>query len=719
MAGGRGGGNMQSQASRGWRLMAVAFAFGAFVCVMPHGPAAAASPAPGGIDDWAGHGRTGDEQRFSPLTGINAGNVGRLGLVWSLDLPGEHTLEATPLEVQGVIYFSGGLGRVYAVDATSGRLLWQYEPQTNVHNARDARIIFGANRGVAYADGRVFVALKDGWMVALDAATGKVEWSARFLLPGDRSASSGAPRAFRGRVIIGNSGAEFGARGYVTTLDAKTGRVLWRFFVVPGDPAKGPDHAASDEVMAMAARTWSGDWWKYGGGGTPWNAITYDEELNQIYVGTGNGGPWNSRFRSDGTKDNLFLTSVIALDADTGRYKWHYQYNPQDSWDYKATADIILADLEIDGVPRKVLMQAPTNGFFYVIDRHTGKLISAEKLGKVTWAERIDLASGRPVERAGIRYEKAPFTMFPGVWGAHNWQASSYNPHTGLVYIPYMQMGTTFTPSAAAEEAVRADPASLELRLGVITTLYVDPNDPMDGKGSLLAWDPVAQKLRWRVDHASIWNPGTMTTAGNLVFQGSNTGELHAYNASTGGLLWSFDAKHGIVAPPITYAVAGTQYVSLLVGYGGVSEAGSPHAMDQGWKYGLQPRRLLTFALDGKASLPYTAPPDASVHAVDDAAITLDPERVKRGEALYLHCLICHGAGLVAGGNAPDLRESRIALNRDSWRALLRSGALVSQGMPRFDDLSDDSIEDLYQYVRAGARQAIRGTATVTGKAGL
>ena len=402
MAGGRGGGNMQSQASRGWRLMAVAFAFGAFVCVMPHGPAAAASPAPGGIDDWAGHGRTGDEQRFSPLTGINAGNVGRLGLVWSLDLPGEHTLEATPLEVQGVIYFSGGLGRVYAVDATSGRLLWKYEPQTNVHNARDARIIFGANRGVAYADGRVFVALKDGWMVALDAATGKVEWSARFLLPGDRSASSGAPRAFRGRVIIGNSGAEFGARGYVTTLDAKTGRVLWRFFVVPGDPAKGPDHAASDEVMAMAARTWSGDWWKYGGGGTPWNAITYDEELNQIYVGTGNGGPWNSRFRSDGTKDNLFLTSVIALDADTGRYKWHYQYNPQDSWDYKATADIILADLEIDGVPRKVLMQAPTNGFFYVIDRHTGKLISAEKLGKVTWAAH------RPCERATGRTRGHP-----------------------------------------------------------------------------------------------------------------------------------------------------------------------------------------------------------------------------------------------------------------------------------------------------------------------
>jgi quinohemoprotein ethanol dehydrogenase len=691
----------------------------ALPCCMRFVGAAAESPAASTSENWTHHGRDTLEQRFSPLTTINDGNVGRLGLAWFLELPGEHTLEATPLEVNGVIYFSGGLGSVYAVDAALGRLLWKYEPQTNSRNPRDARILFGANRGVAYWDGKVYVALKDGWMVALDAATGRVVWSTRFLRPGDKSVSSGAPRVFKGKVIIGNSGAEFGARGYVTTLDARSGKVLWRFFIVPGDPAKGPDHAASDSVMPMAAKTWSGDWWNYGGGGTPWNAMTFDEELNQLYIGTGNGGPWNPRFRSDGSKDNLFLTSVIALDPDTGRYKWHYQFNPLDAWDYKATADMILADLTIDGVPRKVLMEAPTNGFFYVIDRQTGKLISAEKIGKVTWADRIDLKSGRPVERPGIRYEKAPFTMFPGVWGAHNWQASSYNPNTGLVYIPYMQIGTTFIPASEAEADVRSDPARVRPRLGVTPAFYTDPTDPMDGKGSLLAWDPVAQKLRWRVNYPSVWNAGTMTTAGNLVFQGTNQGQFYAYNASTGERLWAFDAKLGIVAPPITYSVGQTQYVSLLVGYGGVTESGWAGSSDRGWKYGLQPRRLLTFALGGRAGLPYTAPPDTSVHAVDDAAITLDPGRVQRGQSLFMNCMICHGAGLVATSNAPDLRESRIAMNRDSLKALLRSGALLREGMPKYDDLTDDEIDDLYQYIRAGARQALEGTAAPSGKPGL
>lgn len=659
------------------------------------------------VDDWVGHGRDTKEQRFSPLTQINDSNVNRLGLVWSLDLPGESSLSATPLEVNGVLYFSGSMGAVYAVEARSGKQLWKYDPDTSRLKPREARMIFAVNRGVAYWEGMVFVAVKDGRMIALDAKSGKPIWTSQFLIEGSPATSTGAPRVFKGKVIIGNSGADQGTRGYVTTLDAKTGRLLWRFFVVPGDPTK-VDHAASDGIMPMAAKTWSGEWWKFGGGGTPWNGITYDEELNQIYVGTGNGAPWAGKFRSDGTKDNLFLASVLALDADNGEYKWHYQYNPHEVWDWKATADIVLADLQIDGKHRKVLMQAPSNGFFYVIDRHTGKVISAEKIGKVNWAERIDLKTGRPVERPGIRYEKEPFLLHPGWWGAHNWQASSYNPMTGLVYIPYIQVGMVYSRSELAEASLLADPSLLKWRLGIDAQAHIDPNDPLDGKGSLLAWDPVTQNLRWRVDHSFFWNGGTMTTAGNLVFQGDSTGKFAAYRGASGQQLWAFDAKLGIIAPPITYAIGGKQYVALLVGWGG--DAGAAVAgMNQGWKYGLQPRRLLAFALDGNAQLPYTAPPDFNVNALDDPSIKLDPERVAPGEFLYGvlglgGCAVCHGDRLDAMGLAPDLRESAIAFDRPAFAQLLKGGAMVSRNMPKFDDLSDQEIEDLYQYIRAGAR---------------
>ena len=665
-------------------------------------------------DDWVGHGRDAAEQRFSPLTQIDERNVRRLGLTWSLDLPGETTLSATPLEIEGVVYFCGGMGAVYAVDVRTGRLVWKYEPDTHRLNPREARMIFSTNRGVAYWEGRVFVALKDGRMVALDAKSGKPLWISRFLIEGQPATSSGAPRAFNGKVIIGNSGADFGSRGYMTTLDAVTGRILWRFFIVPGDPAAGPDHAASDSVLPMMQKTWSGDWWKYGGGGTAWNGITYDEELKQIYVGTGNGAPWAGKYRSDGKHDNLFLASVLALDADTGQYKWHYQYNPFEVWDWKATADIILAKLTIKGAPRRVLMQAPSNGFFYVIDRVTGKLISAEKIGKVNWAERIDLNTGRPVERPGIRYEQKPYTLYPGAEGAHNWQASSYNPVTGLVYIPYMQLGTIYSQSKEADELLHSDKAILKYRFGIDAQLYIDPKDPADGKGALLAWDPVTQKPRWRVEHAFFWNGGTMTTAGNLVFQGDSKGEFAAYQALTGTKLWSFKAGLGIIAPPITYAVGGKQYVSVLVGYG-ADGAAIVAGMSQGWKYGAQPRRLLTFALDGTAVLPATPPADFHVNALDDATIKLDPKRVERGGGIYVPggaggCGECHGDSLDAMGLAPDLRESAIAFNRVLFGQFLKSGAAINRNMPKFDDLSDDQIEDLYQFIRSAARAANAGS---------
>ncbi|MDR3461832.1 MAG: PQQ-dependent dehydrogenase, methanol/ethanol family [Beijerinckiaceae bacterium] len=662
--------------------------------------------------DWLGHGRDEAEDRFSPLDQINTVNAARVGLEWSLDLPGENALEGTPLAVDGILYFSGTFGTVYAVDGATGRQLWRYDPHASEVDPRGTRKIYGNNRGVAYWDGKVYVATKDGRMIAVDAKTGQPAWSTQFLIAGDqRSTSSGAPRIFDGKIIIGNSGAEFGARGYVTTLDAKTGKLLWRFFVVPGNPA-----VDTDETTKIASNTWMGEWWKYGGGGTPWNGITYDRQFHQILVGTGNGAPWNPRFRCEDSKGNkkdaLFVDSVVALDEDTGKYKWHYQYNPCEAWDWKAAMDIILTNLKIDGQERPVLMQAPSNGFFYVIDRRDGKLISADKLGKVTWADHIDLKTGRPVENGPIRYEEGPTTIYPSVLGAHNWQASSYNPKTGLIYIPYMQAGMQIVSSDDPVHDVAADPSRLKLRLGAWPSVIIDPKDPMDGKGSLIAWDPVAKNIRWRVDYPSVWNAGTMTTAGGLVFQGTNTGKFFAYDAASGKQLWSFDAKLGIMAPPITYSVNGRQYIAVQVGYGaGAGEGGMP-GLKQGWKFGLQPRRLLTFALDGKASLPETAPPDFTIKPLDDPKIQLDPKVVDIGNAEYhQNCTGCHGAEVVASGGAPDLRESALAFDRQAFAQVLHDGPFVANGMPRMDDLSQDQVDAIYQYIRSQARAYKEGKA--------
>lgn len=667
-------------------------------------PTAHGSNVDQGNIEWPGYGLDANEQRFSPATQIGPDTIGRLGLAWSYDLPAEAALEATPLEVAGTIFFSGSMGVIYAVDAVTGKEKWTYDPEAGPKEEHGQRMIYPVNRGVAYWDNKVYVATRDGRIVAVDAGTGKLAWSQQALIPGDGSTSTGAPRVFKGKVIIGNSGAEVGARGYVTALDAKTGKFAWRFFTVPGDPSKGFEN----EAMAMAAKTWSGEWWKYGGGGTPWNAMTYDAELNQILIGTGNGGPYASKFRAKGMQDNLFVTSVVALDPDTGKYKWHYQYNPLDVWDYKATMDIVLTDLTIKGQRRKVLMQAPSNGFFYVIDRTNGKLISAEKIGKVNWAERIDLKTGRPVENPDARYEKGPYTVYPGLIGAHNWQAMAYNPQTGLVYIPYIQLGTTFWHSAE-EEAMLPKRKKGFWNLGVLNQGAADPKDPMDGRGSLLAWDPVAQKLRWRVDYKSWWNGGVMTTATNLVFQGLETGELVAYDGNTGKRLWSFDAKMGIMAPPITYTVNHKQYVSVLAGYGGTGGDGS--VLDRktvSWAFDA-PRRLLTFALDAKGNLPKndTIPLAATADLIDQPGLTLAPRKVAQGEYLYnSSCVACHGVAAKAVGGAPDLRASAAAADRETFGTILKDGALATRGMPRFDDLNTEEVDAVYQYIRSTARAA-------------
>lgn len=640
--------------------------------------------------DWPHYGGQHDEAGYAALDQINRANVKRLGLAWSLDLPGEQSLEATPLAVNGVLYFTGSFSDVYAVSAASGRLLWKYETKVYEHNPAKMNYIFPLNRGVAHADGRIFVGSTDGRLIALDARTGAELWIAQTVGRDDRRTITGAPRAFNGKVIIGHGGGDSGSRGYVTAYDQKTGQQVWRFHTVPGSPAEN----AGDPAMEMAAKTWGGEYWKTGTGGTAWHGITFDPELNRIYVGTGNSGPYDPEKRSPGGGDNLYLASIVALDADTGQYVWHYQMNPREAWDYKSTAGMITATLRIGGRPRKVLMQAPTNGFFYVIDRETGKLISAEKIGKVTWAERIDTVTGRPVELPDIRFEKGSSLIWPSTLGAHNWQAMSFDPATGLVYIPYMHLGMRFTKAPGTFLGVEATPEF--------------SGDEHDGKGALLAWDPVTQTQRWIKWQRWIWNGGTLSTAGGVVFQGTADGWLTGYDATSGEVLWRFDAKLGIVAPPVSYRWQDVQYVSVLVGWVGPNPYGMG-IMPTGWRYNAQPRRLLTFRLDGAATLPPTAPYDETVRPVDDPAIVLADADVAAGKALFhAGCHGCHGGDAESSGApGPDLRESAIAMDPDALWSVLHDGALLPRGMPRFAHLTRPQVLQIRAFVRAMARKEL------------
>ncbi|NND49656.1 MAG: PQQ-binding-like beta-propeller repeat protein, partial [Rhizobiales bacterium] len=442
-----------------------------------------------------------------------------------------------------------------------------------------------------------------------------------------------------------------------------------------------------------------GEYWKTGTGGTVWAGITFDPELNQVYLGVGNAGPYDPEKRSPGGGDNLFTSGIVALNADTGEYVWHYQQNPRDSWDYKATPNIVTANMKIEGQDRQVILHAPTNGFFYVIDRKTGKLINQPgKTTFINWADSIDVETGRPVERENVRYEKGATEIWPGTNGGHNWQAMSYSPRSGLVYIPVQQMGTRFS----RDQSEQSDTAFNVMGL-VITPLVKQPGD---GKGTLVAWDPVAQKEVWSVQHDHYWNGGTMATAGGLVFQGTADGKFNAYDAKDGKELWSFDAGLGIMAAPMSYSIGGKQYVAVLVGWGGTVAAISDVA-DVGWKYGAQPRRLLVFALDGKEKLPPSPPRTDKVDALDDPDLVLDEADVAAGRALHLVCASCHGAGFrSAGAPGPDLRESAIALRLDTFTQMVREGRM-EKGMPNYTWLSEDQIRYLHSYVRARARESL------------
>ncbi len=682
----------------GWRIL-VAMAGGAALLGSYQGLTAAGP----GNGNWTFYGQDSGEQRFSPLEQINAQTLDQLGLAWAMELPAQaRSMQGTPLAIDGTLYFSTSLSKLYAVDATSGKLLWEYDPEVGKEHPRALRTSHQGSRGIGWHEGAVLLATLDGRLVSVDGKSGKPNWIVDTIDEEDtRKVITGAPRVFDGKVIVGNSGADFGTRGYVTTYDAKTGKFLWRFYTVPGNPANGFE----DEAQAMAAKTWSGEWWRWGGGGTVWNAMTYDKDLDRVYIGVGNASNYNPAQRSPQGGDNLFLASIVALDAKTGKYIWHYQLNPNEAWDWKATNEIILADLDIQGQRRPVLMQAAVNGFFYVIDRRDGKLLSAEKFGKVTWAERVDLKTGRPVEAVNARYgNDKPVTLYPSQLGVHNWQAASFNPQLGLVYIPTLQQpGTYWTNQQKFTEAEKFTVGARHYEFALGSRFSLAKVDPEDGTGGLDAWDPVAQKARWTVKHKTGWNGGTLATASGLVFQGTADGWLKGFDGKTGQELWKFNARNGILAPPITYLVGGEQYLTLLVGYG----AAAPD--DPGWRFGKHLPRVLTFKLGGKAQLPPTPPPTFAVKPLDDPAFKIDEVSAARGREVWLrNCSICHTPG-GANANWPDLRESAMAQDYETLRQIVREGALAPLGMPQFDELTDQQVRDISMAVRWYARQAAQG----------
>lgn len=640
--------------------------------------------------NWLSHGRTYDEQRFSPLATINEDNVTGLGLAWYFDIDTNRAMEATPLVADGIMYVTAAWSVVYALDAVTGELKWQYDPQTprswGAYACCDV-----PNRGAALWNDKLYVATFDGYLVALDADTGEVAWKTDTIDRTPPYTITGAPRVIKGKVIIGNGGAEYGVRGYVTAYNAETGEQLWRTYTVPGNPADGFE----SDAMRLAAKTWNGEWWKFGGGGTAWDAFAYDPDLDLLYVGVGNGSPWNREVRSPGGGDNLFLASVLALDPDNGEYVWHYQTSPGETWDYTATQHMILADLTIDGEDRKVLMQAPKNGFFYVLDRKTGDLISGSPYIAVNWATHIDPESGRPVEVPGARYEAAQKIIFPGAWGGHNWHPMSFSPITGLVYIPVI--------GSAESYANPADFTFIHNQLNTAIDWQTVANVPAEEYAAapsviarVSAWDPVLQKEVFRIDSGNGWNAGLLSTAGNLLFQGDAEGEFAAYRSDDGTKLWSSHAGTGIQAAPITFAVDGEQYVAVLGGWGGSLGV---FTGDPGPDPGLEAiGRVLTYKLGGARTLP---PAKVVEYRIPDIADTTAPaETLEHGRVLFLdRCSWCHGSDAVGIGSFPDLRYSSAATH-NIWNAIVLDGAYLGKGMPSFAGvLSEDDAQAIRAYV--------------------
>lgn len=645
--------------------------------------------------NWLSHGRTYGEQRYSPLEQINDKNAGRLGLAWYREFPTRSGLEATPLVVDGVLYTSAPWNVIHALDAATGRELWSYNPQVPRTWLRYS-CCGPINRGLALWRGKLYEGTLDGRLIAVDAATGKLVWEVQ-TTPTDQPYSiTGAPRVVDGKVVIGNSGAEYPVRGYVTAYDAETGKQIWRFYTVPGNPADGFE----SDAMAMAAKTWHGEWWRYGGGGVVWDSFAYDPQLNLLYFGTGNGGPWSRHARSEGRGDNLFICSIVAVDAATGKYAWHYQTAPGDSWDYDATQPLVLADLKINGALRRVLMQASKNGFFYVLDRKTGELISAQNFVPVSWTRGIDMKTGRPEIPAKEYYKEGVVYLRPGPIGGHNWKSMSYDPQTGLIYIPTLETFFSYAddPSFKYKEGMwnlAQDPALITPG----ADLPPPPDWPMGAH--LTAWDPVAQKEVWRIPDKGLWNGGVLTTGGNLLIQGAADGQLHVYRADNGKELWRMPVQTGIIAAPVTYSAGGEQYIAVSAGWGGTwSTIMGARPVDNP---PLPNDRLLVFKLDGKAELP---PPPSRPTWPKPPPLKASPQTVSKGAVLFNQvCYACHGFAAHSGGTFPDLRYMTPETHA-RFKDIVLGGVLAANGMVSFADvLNAQDVEAIHAYLISRANQ--------------
>jgi quinohemoprotein ethanol dehydrogenase len=652
--------------------------------------------------NWMSHGRTYDEQRFSPLAQLTPNNVTRLGLAWHYDLDTAHRAqESTPLVIDGIMYVTSAWSKVFALDARTGKQLWTYDPRVPGAAAVNACCDV-VNRGVAAWKGKLYLGTLDGRLVAIDAATGKPAWEVLTVPAGSRYTITGAPRVVKDKVLIGNGGSEVGVRGYLSAYDASTGKLVWRFYTVPPDPSQAVDGAASDKpLQEIATKTWTGEWWRLGGGGTVWDSMAYDPALDLLYIGVGNGSPWNRALRSPGGGDNLFLSSIVALRPDTGEYVWHYQTTPGESWDFTATQHMILADLQLEGRKRQVLMQAPKNGFFYVLDRASGELLSAKPFATLNWASGVDMKTGRPIENPEARYGETgkPWVSIPGPGGAHSWQPMSYSPMTGLVYIPVMDAAFPFIGERQLEIKKLAWNTGVDFDAGSLPQDAAVKAQAKAGlKGHLAAWDPKAQREVWRVQYATPWNAGVLATAGNLVFNGNAMGEFAAFQADSGTRLWSTETQAGVLAAPISYEIDGEQYVAIEVGWGGAfALAAGELARDVHLPSNIP--RVLAFKLDGKhtlPALPSRTRPSLQLPAIDASATTL-----AHGKAVFhRYCGVCHGDSAVSGGVLPDLRYSAALSQPPVWQSIVRDGALQARGMVAFGaELGGNDIEAVRQYV--------------------
>jgi quinohemoprotein ethanol dehydrogenase len=655
---------------------------------------------------WLTYGGSYSEQRFSPLKAIDAGNVGTLGLQWFADYDTNLDQHGTPLYVDGVLYVSTAWDKLYAFDAKNGKQLWEFDPKVPGEWLRNV-CCGNVSRGIAAFNGRIYMGTLDARLIAIDAKTGKAAWSTDTIQgnhadPLNRYSITMAPRIAKGKVFIGASGGEYGVRGWIAAYDADTGKQVWRFYNVPGDPAKGFEN----EAMKKAAATWSGKWWTVGGGGSVWDATVYDPVTDLLYYGTGNGTPWNQRARDPKGGDNLYVASIIALKPDTGEYVWHYQTTPADTWDYDAVSPIMTADLTIDGKPQHVLIQPNKNGFLYVLNAADGKLISADAFTDVNWAKGVDLKTGRPNVVPAARYKKLPWNLSPGVQGGHSWHPNAFSPDTGLIYIPTWEAYFPMVNDPKYLDILdpKYKPSSGGYNLGIQFTganqaaTNLQPTSKTGITGRLKAWDPVTRKVVWETDAFANNRPsgGVLATAGGLVFQGNGAGqELRAYDARTGKQLWSFKTQTNIYAPPITYELDGQQYIAASVG--GVAQGGY---FAPGYS------RMLVFAMGGKAVLPanqpYSPPP------LNPPPSTASTDVIRHGGEMYgQYCAVCHGVdGVQARGTFPNLMVTPLLHTQEGFDQVVLQGGRLEKGMGNFSkDLKPEDAAAVREYLVSRANE--------------